>query len=327
MSSTSIEPDSSSDEAAGRPAEGLVSAPLAPRLLAALVDYLVVTALLLASSQLVPYSDWQFLIPLVCGAFYLGIGNSEATSGQTLGKRVFGLQTLRITSGEKESEIQLGFLPVFRSVFRYFLSFGILILVSELPPLLYRAYEFHASSHLLELHMIMVLAYFFADIFYALVHPTHRSLHDIFSGSIVTRGAFSEYQTLRTSTLFAPNSLTKTSGIIILSILLSSGLWLMGGVHNPTVATIGEQRYVLENRFPIRILAIDHGDRSVELHCLILQNNQEELDKTIEEVRQFLIPHFEREPKETRIEKLIFTVFLPEDPSASQRRIEYSLNE
>ncbi len=318
-----------SNESAGEHEEPLITAPLPARILAAAIDYLVVSALLFGSMHLVSYSDWQFLIPLFCGVLYFGAGNSEVTGGQTLGKKAFGLRVISACE-EKRSDFSNIYLSLSQSILRYFLSFGSLVLLAEIPPLLYRASASQLPSSVLEAHMFVAMAYFIANAGFAVAHPLHKAIHDVFTPSLVVRGQPRENHALLLSGISTKMSFIRGAIPIALAVLLAFGLWRIGGVHSPASASVNELRYQIESRFPFRLLSVTESKDGIEIQGLVFENDKDAAEALTLKVGDFLSSRLTLPPDffgEDRAKQLVFSVFSPDDPSMSQQKILYPLNE
>ena len=153
-------------------------ATLPARLLAAALDYILVSGLFIALSQLTPLAFPDGLLSVLSGGIYFTLAHSWVGKGQTIGKSLLGLKV--IARGEtSESAKGPQVISLARSLLRYLSSFGCLILLAELPPLAYRANAWVASSWKLEFHMLLAFSWFFALCLSTLLDPLHRGLHDL----------------------------------------------------------------------------------------------------------------------------------------------------
>lgn len=311
--------------------EGLISAPLPARLLAALIDYLVLNALLFGSAHLFDYSDWQFVIPLICGALYLGVGNSEVTRGQTLGKKAFGLRVISLSEKKNDFEKQhSAYLSLSRSVTRYLLSFGALILLAEVPPLIYRIQAVEQAVWIMELHMLCAMAVFTTLIALAVAHPLHRSFHDLFTHSLVVRGTPQSGQRILLPSHSQRVSSLRIALPLVLALLLAFGLWRIAALHSPASAAIMKYRYAIEARFPFRLLSVTESAESMEIQGLVLNTDKEEAKKISLQVGDFLSERLKTqslESSKSQTKQLVFSVFSPDDPAMSQQQIQYPISE
>ena len=243
-------------------------APPQARYVAAFVDYLVISASFIALLQFA--GDYGFLLTFALGLVYLGVGNSHITAGRTLGKRVFGL---RVVHGS-----QAAFLTLPHSILRYLCSFGLVILLSEIPPLIYRSLAVEGAAHILELPMLGAILYSLYTISRILVSRHHQAPHDILSNSLVLRTAaplnVSENSSRTYRWKLRPSFSSTMPQVMRASIntaalLLGAILWYLGIAHPAPIAVVKTQQYVLEHTFPIRLIAIEQrAKNSMELQMI-----------------------------------------------------------
>jgi len=244
-------------------------ATLPSRLLAAGLDYVVSVAIFVLLNHLNPTPDLSFLFSLLGGLLYFGVVHSQITRGQSLGKRAFGLRVVRVNG------------PIFlrpaEACLRYLFTMGLIILVAELPPIFFRAGSVVAGPTLLEAHMLLVMLYFFLDVWLWISSPAHRSLHDRLSGSLVLRGEAiptrADIELILKQTVLHPNLLSRLSRTYIaLPICFAAALffWSLGFSSSQELKNIAAHRYELEHNFPIRILSLSRRDASISLEALLL---------------------------------------------------------
>ncbi len=226
------------------------------RALAAFIDYLLLFALMQIISIPGLSLDWQFLSFFFVGGIYFSIGNSVVTGGQTLGKRVFGLRVEP-------------YLSLSKSFLRYFFTYGILILVSELPTVLFRQSGTIAPSTTLEFHMLLTLCYFFANVGQTVFSRTHMSLHDMLAGTIVMQDPCGIYQ------VNLNQAKQKLHGAII-GVIIGSILWTVGIQQPEIIETVKQHRFALEKNFPVRFLQAKQTEKGVSIMLLLTESNDEE---------------------------------------------------
>ncbi|MCB0323082.1 MAG: RDD family protein [Bdellovibrionales bacterium] len=305
-----------------RPPEPLVAAPPTSRALALLVDYFTVSAAYFFLASHTAYSDWQFLVPLSIGTLYFSVGYSSVTGGRTLGKRVFGLKVLsyRPATGAMD-EISLQ-----RSFFRYGCGLGALILLAELPPLVYRLYAIVASSLLLEAHMLLAMIWFFVDIAFALFHPLGRSLHDCLVGTWVARLP-GELDPEAAHVLKASTALSKSriGAAVVAGIGTAFVLWSLGRVHDGSLGRLPEQRYRLEQSFPLRIVSLEpQADRQLAIHALLLAEAPE--PRTLAQALGDFIATEDLLPEE-KFQTVSFHFFTPGSHENPTTDLQYKLHD
>ncbi|MCC6221058.1 MAG: RDD family protein [Deltaproteobacteria bacterium] len=269
-SSSSIPVSQSSD-----PAIELAGA--APRLLAAIVDYLVLSAFLSLISRVANIFDWGFVLTLLITGLYFTLGHSRLVSGQTLGKRCFGLRVVNANTDSREAI----FLSAGQALIRFFLTYGALILVAEVPPIAFRKLEIVAPPALLELHVLVVLSYLFSNIACALFSKTHQGIHDELVDSLVLRTkSETTDENIRefTKSLLNNDCLRQTSLNRLLAILggcfVAILLWLAGTILPADLRSFYSRRYEFENNFPIRTMNIlSSGNNTLHVSAIILPQN------------------------------------------------------
>ncbi len=266
-----------------------VSSPFFGRLLAAFIDYLTVSALVIFFSRWVKNPDWQAAPAFSAALVYFTIGNSVLTGGQTLGKKVFGLQVI--------SKQQRGplFLPLWRAALRYIASFGVYVLGAEVPYAYYRAHSITGSPLVLEFHMLILLVYACTNFSYLLFEPQRRGLHDLLSGSRVVRaqkllGTISDgelpvcikaapLKMVRRNSFFAHLAGTTTGGL----------LWALSVFHANAVVDVQGQRFKLEHDFSLRITSIALVEKHLQIECVLLPGKPRDESGIAKEIGQKLL--------------------------------------
>ncbi len=237
-------------------APSVTVAGIPPRLLAMLIDYLVIAAATLLVGKVSAYSDAAYLITFFVMALYFSSGNSSILEGQTLGKRTFGLRVISC----KENKLYLSFREGF---YRFLITYGLIILCAETPTILYRNNAIVASPKLLELHMLFVMFLLFANAASVLFRADRRALHDALCGSMVVRGSGdfnfnTEGGSVRRSTLLPA----------VVGFILALLLWLPSVTHNAPVTAVQRARYLLENRTPLRLVGASSHGESLSIHLV-----------------------------------------------------------
>lgn len=246
-------------------------ASLPSRLLAAALDYIVTIAIFVLVNHLNPNPDFSFLFSFLSGMFYFAIVHSRLARGQSLGKKAFGLRVLR-TDGPR-------FLSPAQAAIRYVYYLGFVILLAELPPLLLRANSVSASPMLLEAHMLLVMCYFFCNVWTWITTDTHRALHDFLAHTIVLRGELvpdeNQLADLIRRTRNSPpllKFLARPLVVCLGSFTFAALLWSMGFSSSTELQSIGVHRYEIEHNFPVRILSLSRHEHSVTMEALLLDS-------------------------------------------------------
>ncbi len=263
-------PQASNSTAGGTSAEAIDFASLPSRLLAGLVDYFFVTALFVVLSALVRDPDFAGLVTLGASLVYFSLGNSAITKGQSFGKRAFGLRVCAIDGG---------LLSFPKAAVRFFVWLGAIIVFSELPAQIFRAYAFRAEPLLLEAPMLFVLSYFIGNLAVVVFDPLHRGLHDRAAGSIVLRtGGLSYEANSETASRIAAIRSASRDGVRESVLALGVGaalgafLWYLGVESSPGVAAVSRSRYVLEHELPIRISSLQESSGTIAVDMLIFNS-------------------------------------------------------
>lgn len=231
------------------PADNVEPIRLAPhtsRLLAAFVDYLLLLILVPLVAYQFNHELLRFLATLLVGGSYYGIGNSEIMRGQTLGKKVFGLQVIDIESAKT--------LQFSRSILRFLLSFGLIITLAELPSIIYRKLGFSSSVYLIEAHLGLALLYTTLSLFSFLLLNRRSALHDLFCKTLVLRASNDcSKQALAELLAKTPTKRSRQLVALALGILLASLLFIGGFSSDKEINQIKGAKYYLEQGLPIKI--------------------------------------------------------------------------
>ena len=234
-------------------------ASLPARLLAAVIDFVVISGLFIACSQLLPEVP-DGLISLLSGGIYFTLAHSFLAKGQTIGKSLLGLKVVRLTA-----EDHSGNLPIFRAFLRYLASFGVMVTIAEVPPAVFRSQALMLPAWQLELHMLLALAYFFALCVSVLVDPLQRGLHDLLAGSLVVRPQTSDVD------FRLPLEIPSRVPLACLGAAVFAFLpWWIGIARPESVNEILRRRYVLENRLEIRVMNAQEVSDGILIEALLL---------------------------------------------------------
>lgn len=236
------------------------------RMLAGFIDYLVLMSLSILTTRFFFNPDLLFIPNFVLSGLYLGLGASSASSGQTLGKKAFRLRVVTVRTGRPSP-----YLNPFEGFLRYFALIGVLIVLTDIPPLLYRRIGFVADPTVLEFHMWFALSYTITSLALVLLSPSHRGLHDLAVQSIVVRAnsdldpgggsralnSCAAAAGSRTALLLAP----------LAGIVFGTLMWLQGVVTEPQVAELVSHRFELERRYPIRVQGMRVEPEGATIAC------------------------------------------------------------
>ncbi len=148
---------------------------------------------------------------LVCGFLYYGLQHTRLAGGQTLGKRLLGIQVLR-RNGE--------YLDFGKSFLRYLVVSFVFYngiygsLLNHLPPT--------AMLAVGSVYFLLIIWAFFACFLMIPLHPLKRGLHDIAAGSVVVYKGKFDHEALDH---IEDSAKTKRAVIIltIVSVLLAGG--------------------------------------------------------------------------------------------------------
>lgn len=193
------------------------------RLFADILDVLVLGAVGFALS--VPFDSlfWRLgafgaWIGLLITFLYSGLLQAAIGQGQTIGKRILGIQVLRLDGG---------YLSVPQSLLRYAIlaavsySSGIIAAIGVFVPAA-------ATSETLRVVMSMLaLAGFLGCSVMVILHPQKRGLHDLLAGSIVVRkGAYDQQELMQ---LADPRREIRALVAVVAPVMLclAVGVWLL----------------------------------------------------------------------------------------------------
>ena len=222
-------------------------ASLPARLLAAVIDFVVISGLFIACSQLLPEVP-DGLISLLSGGIYFTLAHSFLAKGQTIGKSLLGLKVVRLTA-----EDHSGNLPIFRAFLRYLASFGVMVTIAEVPPAVFRS------------QALMLPAWQLALCVSVLVDPLQRGLHDLLAGSLVVRPQTSDVD------FRLPLEIPSRVPLACLGAALFAFLpWWIGIARPESVNEILRRRYVLENRLEIRVMNAQEVSDGILIEALLL---------------------------------------------------------
>ncbi len=233
------------------------------RALAALIDYVLLQAIMFACTQRFPDSDLAYYFALMLGAIYLVAGNSCVMRGQTLGKKVFGLRVLSLPFEDESPYLSLS-----RSFYRYLGLYGGMVLLKEVPSLLFRAYGVVAPIYLLDSYMLPALMYPIALFLSVLIHPWQRGLHDGLASSIVVRSSIEPPAGFQDEHYGL--GLKKSLIIGAIAGILGSIFWTLSVVHPPQIRALYEHRFALEQQFPVRMYRADLEADGAHLHLILI---------------------------------------------------------
>ncbi len=238
------------DEDAGE----IAVAPMLSRMLAAFIDYLVLTSLSIFTMRFIENPDLLFVPNFIVGALYLGIGSSWITGGQTLGKKAFGIKVLGASAVRSSP-----YLGLLQSIWRYFCLVGFIVILSDVPAMVYRRLGFVGEPMLLEFHMWIALVYSITGVTLVLLSGTHRGLHDLLARTVVVKGPISSPEDGHRACKAIPAVSPLKSPLLISPVVgaaFGTLLWLHGIETNQQVHGLVSHRFDLEHRFPIRIQGI-----------------------------------------------------------------------
>ncbi|MFN8390562.1 MAG: RDD family protein [Bdellovibrionota bacterium] len=245
-------------------------ATLPGRAIGALIDYVVITSLFIVCSRLVADSDFLFLASFFSAGAYFTLSHSGRSKGQTIGKKPFGLRVVR-TKGPGV------LLSAGQAFARYFMYLGAVVLLTEIPPLLYRRYAVVADPEILDAHMLIVLGYFFANLLSLLCDRDGRALHDRLTGSVVVRAAEVPTRSELDRYLQQPRVLTPLPTLFrkplfqcAAGAFLGAMMWYLGFSSIGELKELSAMRYQLENRFPYRIVSASSEENELEIQALLL---------------------------------------------------------
>ena len=234
--------------------EVFLPSPVLSRLVAAFIDYVLLLALLFLSRNLSAASPLlRFLSIFLSSAGYYSLCHSFIGRGQTLGKKAFGLRVIREgTDGRTH-------LSPIEAFVRFLGIFGALILLAEIPPLLYRSTAFSGSVYLIEFHMLLAMMLVFSNLGLLFFDPLRRGLHDFI---LPTRVVMSP-KTLEERSLAQSAIETKRlSPILGIACLAALCFWGFGLSALGELRGLQEVRYTLEKRFEVELVSFSRsGDK------------------------------------------------------------------
>jgi uncharacterized RDD family membrane protein YckC len=233
------------------------------------------------------------------------------TRGQTIGKRAFGLRVMTM-----QGETVL--LSVTRAFFRYFFYLGCIVLMTEIPPILYRHAAYGAQPELLDAHMLIVLSYFCANFISLLLSRNHRALHDVLTGTVVLRASLVPSRAELDHFLAAPQLVYPMPAFmrrcpfhVALGVIIGSLIWSFGSTSSPELRQLSSVRYQLEHDMPIRIVSASTDPNELQIQALLL-DSPASADKWAKLATEFLKTHAAVE--DHHIQRVAFSFYVnPEE--------------
>ena len=219
-------------------------APLSARALAAFIDSLMIQALVIPCSTLLPSGQYLLLLTIGVCFFYFGIGNSLITSGSTLGKKAFGLCVRHSQTND--------FLSIPQSMLRCSFHTVIPLLFIEVPPMFYRSSAVEGSPLLLDSPMLIVLCYTIWNFTLPIVSGRARAGHDFVARSVVMRKGQvnqSSASSLKVESFFHLRH-------FIISLVVGAIFWTLSISNRENVTALHRVRYLLEHELAFRIISI-----------------------------------------------------------------------
>jgi uncharacterized RDD family membrane protein YckC len=257
-----------------------ILAPITARLLALFIDYIFLSALIFFIGKTLGHSDFIFIPTLLITGFYFTFCNSELGSGQSLGKKVLGLRVIGCSNKV--------FIDPAASALRYLLSFGMIILLSEVPVLAYRQLNLVAEPFFLELHMMAVMVFASVSLLFAALTKSKQSLHDIVCKTRVVRA--SEAPEVEDLDKIPNNELGKDPFIVfVIATFFAIVLWSFGVIQPQSVASVAAHKYELENAFDIRIVSMGVASGAFELIALAPVNEAKDKEDLAEKLGNYLL--------------------------------------
>ncbi len=263
--------DPASPAAAAEPTvPEMARAGLVLRGVALLIDYLVTVALFAVGSALLPVLP-SLAVSLGSGALYFSLCHSFLGQGQSFGKKLIGL---RVISGGGVAM----YLTPGRALLRYLAFIGGLMLLVEIPPVLFRAGGIAAAPWILQLPMLAALLWLMLDAGTMLSDPAFRTLHDRIAGSIVVRSravpTIAARQRFHERLMTVPlQSVTVRRAILAQSSLIAVMLWGWGIILPKPIENIARYQFVLERSFPdlrVATMSYDGSAKKLSLDLLAL---------------------------------------------------------
>ncbi len=250
------------------------------RALACIVDYLVFWLLYLSIESIVRSVALDPAIFFFSAATYFTLTNGILTK-KTLGKRLFGIRTVRLDGGT---------IPIGMGFCRFFFSYGLLIFACEIVDITYRETAFTASAEMLEFHMALIMAYGFANVVLSTVGPRGRGIHDLICGTEVvleesivakskivpqTDNVATPVEGQKSGGAPVDNKKTKPSTVKRIVLALAGSvigilLWHSGLPQDSMIRTVVSRRYQLEKALSVRVgnMAIVKEELIVSLYPL-----------------------------------------------------------
>lgn len=302
----------------------------ASRMIAAFIDFLLITALSLTLEKLfsgidfdnyVLYDLKSLSITLFITTVYFGIGNSYITRGQTLGKKAFGLHTVKILS-KHDLEISFKFLTLKESILRFYLFIGLIILIGEVPDIFFKAKGLIINQSLQELNLYLAMQIMLFNGFLILFTNKKLGLHDIFVKSQVLHVDTKELPQIieneiinaTIEKLAAKSESGKIVTLFILALALNTISWSGSISKDPSIASIKASKFKIEKLFPVKIVeinkALDYGvkkENSLIFSVFLLNNSNnlshdkrinlaanisEEINKNVINIKNFNLDSF-----------------------------------
>ena len=247
-------------------------APFSARALAAFVDSLMIQALLIPCSTLLPSGEYLFLLTIAICFFYFGIGNSIITSGSTLGKKAFGLSVRHSQSND--------FLSIPQSMLRCSFHTVLPLLFIEIPPMLYRSASVEGSPLFLDSPMLLVLCYTIWNFTLPIVSGRGRAGHDFVASSVVMRkgqATVSATSTRKIESYFHPRH-------FIVSLVVGVLFWSLSVSNRENVTALHRIRYSIEHDLAIRIISIQGSNDALFIQLYLNdEKKSSELEKLANE--------------------------------------------
>jgi uncharacterized RDD family membrane protein YckC len=266
-------------------------APNLSRTIALILDFfLLTTCVMILGFQGWVDFDYSFLASIAWGLLYFGIGNSSTFNGQTLGKKAFGIKVVSAKPNSLGQEINIS-----EGLLRYMLSFGILILLSEVPKIFFREYSVVAFPIYLEFNMFLGMLIFFFSVACVLIKKDRRALHDLLLGTVVISCPKNipteEMASALKSEIIPPSKeeFKKENGLCFLvSFLMASLFWFLSINHSPSFSNVAKYQYVIENDYPVRFLNIQETKEVISMSLALISTDQTP-KKLSEQIGQLLL--------------------------------------
>lgn len=237
-------------------------APPPARLLSAFVDYLLnLSVFLLLQGSAFPEPYYALAI-FSLGLLYYGFGNSSLFSGQTLGKRFFGIRTVSIR-GDKL------YLSPWESITRYFISYGLIVFLAEAPFICYRISALSAPAMLLDLPLLFAFYWCFQNLLLLIAARDHRAAHDWIAQSCVLRSpsppSLSRKNAVYHETANAPKAIRLA---LLGGAIISLIFWLPGVIYPEPEKSLLAEQYVLAHDYGIRLISAERTTDAIVVDFL-----------------------------------------------------------